>query len=114
MPLARLTRRVFTTADPFEVNCEIANYSPAALENATPAWEIVDGPARSSPAATGGPAISLGKNIPLGDISADLSRRTAPQAYKLVVSLKGAAIANDWNFWLYPATLTPLPRRMCS
>ena len=112
VPLARLTRRVFTTADPFEVKCEIANYGPAPLPRATPDWQIVDAAGK---VVAGGewPArdIATGKNLPLGVINADLSRLTAPQAYKLVVRLQGTAIANDWNFWLYPAALTNEPPR---
>jgi hypothetical protein len=32
VPLARLTKRVFTTADKFEVPVEIANFCPAAID----------------------------------------------------------------------------------
>ncbi len=35
VPLARLTRRVFTPADPFEAPVEIAHYGPAPLTNAS-------------------------------------------------------------------------------
>ena len=47
--------------------------------------------------------IPSGKNIPLGKISADLSRLATPATYKLVVGLQNTSIENDWNFWLYPA-----------
>jgi hypothetical protein len=104
VPLARLTRRVFTTADAFGVDCEIANFGRGAMANAVPGWKIVDAAGRVAASGEWPPRrIDAGKNIPLGKISADLSKLAAPQAYTLVVGLKGAAIANDWNFWVYPA-----------
>ena len=125
VPLARLTKRVFTTADKFEVPVEIANFGATEMTNTTARWEIRD--ANGKAAADGDFAmtnISIGKNFPLGKISADLSKLAAPAAYKLVVhvgddvrSLKSSetkmsepphvgsykTFANDWNFWLYPA-----------
>jgi beta-galactosidase len=41
-PLARLTQQVFTTADMFTVDCEIANFSKSPLEGATPVWQILN------------------------------------------------------------------------
>jgi hypothetical protein len=38
-------------------------------------------------------------------VTADLARLPAPAHYKLVVGLDGTAVANDWNFWLYPAAV---------
>ena len=111
VPLARLKQRVFTTADTLTAVCEIANFSETALNMATPAWQILNASGKvlahgQWPRRT----IPLGKNIPLGKITADLSKLTAPRAYQLVISLKGTHIANHWNFWLYPATITtPLP-----
>jgi hypothetical protein len=109
VPLARLTQRVFTTADPFAVDCEIANFGDT-MENATPVWQIVDATGKQVdsgewPART----IVLGKNISLGKITADLSKLAAPQKYQLVVSLKETAVSNSWSFWLYPAAITNPP-----
>jgi hypothetical protein len=41
----------------------------------------------------------------LGNVSVDLSKLPAPQAYKLVVGLNGTSVENDWDFWLYPAKI---------
>jgi hypothetical protein len=103
VPLARLTRTVFTTADAFDVPVEIAHYGPAPLAGARPWWRIEDDGGRA--VAQGRFAardIAIGKNIPLGRVQADLTRLPAPAHYKLVVGLDGTAVANDWNFWLYP------------
>lgn len=118
VPLARLTKRVLTTADAFEVEVEVAHYGDAPLADATPSWEIVDASGRAVtrgfwPART----IPLGKNTLLGKVSADLSKLKAPGAYRLSVRLRGAgpgrnrSFENEWNFCLYPSRVdAPAPR----
>jgi hypothetical protein len=104
VPLARLTRRVFDTGERLEAEVEVAHYGAAHLINAAPTWKVVD--ARGSIVASGRwPArtIPVGKNISLGRVSVDLSKLAAPRQYRLVVGLRGTAVENDWNFWVYPS-----------
>ena len=104
VPLARLTRRVFTNDETLEAEVEVAHYGAAPLTNATPTWKVVD--VRGRVAASGRwPArtIPIGKNSSLGRVTVDLSKLAAPRQYKLVVSLRGTTAENDWNFWLYPS-----------
>jgi beta-galactosidase len=106
VPLARLTRTVLTTRDAFDVPVEIAHYGEKPLAGARPWWRIEDAAGRA--VADGRFAaidIPIGKNIPLGRVTTDLARLPAPAHYKLVVGLDGTAVANDWNFWLYPAAV---------
>jgi beta-galactosidase len=117
--LARLTRRVFTTAEAFDVEIEAANFGPGPLTNAVVTWLIVDAKNRvvtegAFPAQT----VPLGKNFPLGNARVDLARLPAPGAYQLVVRTAEVAsrstgesrdrivFKNAWNFWLYPAQLS--------
>ncbi|MBS1792773.1 MAG: discoidin domain-containing protein [Acidobacteria bacterium] len=106
VPLARLYKRTFKTDEKFETDVEIAHFGEKPLENARPYWKIVDRfgkPVKSGdlPART----IPIGKNIALGKIAADLAELPAPNAYKLVVGLRGTTFENDWNFWVYPASV---------
>lgn len=118
VPLARLRQRVFTLADPFEVEVELAHFGPEPIEKAIGVWRIDpkfkgEWPARDIP---------IGKNIPLGRVSADLSRLKGPGEYRLVVTVGPASVfnpvtrtiiegkvrgvdyfENEWNFWVYPA-----------
>ena len=105
VPLARLKDRVYTTAETLKAEVELAHFGPAPLASTSSQWQIAttagkivasgDWPAR---------AVPRGKNIPLGSISADLSKLPAPAQYKLMVELHGATIfKNEWNFWLYTA-----------
>jgi beta-galactosidase len=108
--LARIKNQVFTTADRLDADVEVAHFGSLPIAGAVPVWKIVNAGgtvvARGElPAAT----IPLGKNIPLGKISLDLSNLAAPQAFKLVVGLQGTGFENDWKFWLYPARADSAP-----
>ena len=103
VPLARLKERIFTTAETLEADVEIYHFGAKALDGAKPYWKVT---ALDNTVLSGGNwdprDIPIGKNIPLGHVSAALKELPAPAAYKLVVGLDGTEIENDWNFWLYP------------
>jgi len=113
VPLARLTKRVFTTADKFEVPIEIANFGPQPLSNMIVDWSVLD--KNGYPVKSGAwpvASIPLGKNFLLGTCQIDLSTLTAPAAYTLAISghadgvLSGLPyinFENEWKFWVYPA-----------
>jgi hypothetical protein len=107
VPLARLKRRTFTTADNLDADVELYHFGAQPLAGAHPYWKIVDYASGRVVASGDWPArdIPVGKDIPLGKVRADLSRIAAPAAYKLVVGLAGTRVENDWNFWLYPAQI---------
>jgi hypothetical protein len=111
VPLARVPKRVYTSGETLTADVEIAHFGERPLANARPYWKLVDA---SGKVAAGGDfpqqAITIGKNIKLGTMQAALSALPAPQAYKLVVGLRGMDVENDWNIWLYPqqqATAAP-------
>ncbi|HEV2694489.1 MAG TPA: hypothetical protein VG347_16465 [Verrucomicrobiae bacterium] len=115
VPLARLTKRIFTTTDKFEVPVEIANFGDGVLTNAPSGWEIRDaGGVEVASGTFPNATIPLGKNFALGKISADLSKLAAPAALKLIVHVRPNSddsktdrplfeYKNDWNFWFYSA-----------
>lgn len=108
VPLARLTSRTFTTADTLTADTELYHFGEQPMTAAAPYWKIISTTGRT---VAGGdfPArdIPLGKNIPLGTVTAALDGLPAPAGYKLVVGLKNTPVENDWNFWLYPAQINP-------
>ncbi len=104
VPLARMTRQVYTSADTLDVAVEMAHYGARALASAKPWWKVQD--AAGNTVAQGRfdtTAVPIGQNRPLGRVHASLAKLAAPGQYKLVVGLEGTPIANDWNFWLYPS-----------
>jgi hypothetical protein len=106
VPLARVLKRVWTTDETFSAEVEIAHFGRAPLEQAVATWKLVSEAgktvARGEFAAR---TIPLGQGTPLGRVSVDLANVAAPQAYRLVVGLKGTPVENDWNVWVYPAGL---------
>jgi len=106
VPLARLGQRTFTTAETLTAEVELYHFADQPLARAVPYWKIIDAGGRAVAGENWAARdIPLGKNIPLGNVSAALAKLAAPGAYRLVVGLKGTTIENDWNFWLYPATV---------
>jgi len=126
VPLARLRQRVFTTADPFNVDVEIAHYGAKPLENVKGVWRLIVGGTELQ-GEWDPRTIPIGKSIVLGKVSADLSKMPAPTEGKLIVTvgpphffgsvdrkiIPGPGVTrgvtyfeNEWNFWLYPAVPT--------
>jgi beta-galactosidase len=104
VPLARMKKWIYTTADDLNVDVEIAHFGKTPLVDALPVWKIVD---RQGKVVTSGQfsarTVPIGNGIQLGTVSTKLSAFEAPQQYKLVVGLKDTTIENDWDFWVYPA-----------
>jgi hypothetical protein len=104
VPLARLDRRVFTTAERLEADLELAHFGSQPLAGARPFWRLLaeDGrvvargslPARDVPVDNG---------IVLGRVSLGLASVAAPRRYRLVVGLEGTPFENDWDVWVYPS-----------
>ena len=119
VPLARLKQRVFTTADKLEVPVEVANFAASPLAVAVAGWQILNTADEVMVEGQFSPTnLPLGKNLPLGTITASLAKFPAPAKYSLrvVVGQKSSvrpglvgvlpSFINDWNFWLYPAVVT--------
>jgi hypothetical protein len=110
VPLARLLKRTYTTAETLSADIEIAHFGAAPLANAQAYWQLLDASGR---VAAGGDlsrqTIDIGKNIPLGKVQLALAALPAPQAYRLEVGLRGSPVRNDWTIWLYQAATKPEP-----
>lgn len=110
VPLARMSKRVFTGDETFKADVEVAHFGPKPLEDVVAAWGIVNDaggivlsgklPARNIP---------IGNGISLGAVSADLKSLPAPARYKFVVGLEGTPFENDWDFWVYPPQVETAP-----
>jgi beta-galactosidase len=116
VPLARLSQRVFTTADRLNVPVEVAHFGAAALEVSAAGWQVLD---RTNQVVTEGrfavTNIPIGRSLLPGPVTVDLSKLPAPAQYRLRVIIGPASplaageagslspFVNDWNFWLYPS-----------
>jgi hypothetical protein len=104
VPLARLPKRVFTTAETLTATLEVAHFGAAPLPNAVLTWKLVG--ANGKPVASGKlppRTIAVDNGITLGDLTIPLAQIPAPQKYRLVASLERYHVENDWDVWVYPA-----------
>jgi hypothetical protein len=108
VPLARLAKRVFTSDEIFTAQIEVAHFGAAEIKNTKPIWRIRD---------VDGKIIGRGelnlKTIPtggqtqLGEISFPLSALKNAAKLNLEIALDKTPFANDWDFWVYPAKISP-------
>lgn len=107
VPLARLTKRVWTANETFSADIEFANYGPVPFAGATLAWRVTDGDKALAQGAL--PAITLPNSglTQIGKISLPLSNIKAARKLQLEVGLRGGASRNRWNFWVYPDAAPP-------
>jgi hypothetical protein len=103
VPLARLERRVFTTADILTADLEVAHFGAAPLIAAT-TWQLTgdDGKVAAS-GRLDSRVVPVGNGTSLGRIAIPLQKIAAPARCKLSVALEGTPFANDWDVWVYPA-----------
>ena len=107
VPLARVLKRVWTTNETFSAEVEVAHFGPAPLENTVATWKLVSEAGKTlAKGEFACKTIPLGQSTPLGRISVELAKVSAPLACKLVVGLNGTPFENDWNVWIYPSRNT--------
>ncbi|GAT62344.1 exo-beta-1,4-galactosidase [Paludibacter jiangxiensis] len=107
VPLVRMEKFVFNNNETLKAGVEVAHYGASDLKEATIRWKVSDANGNvveegSLPKQT----IPAGSRLALGNISMDLSKITAPAKLNLQVAIDGTSYANDWNFWVYPTTIT--------
>ncbi len=101
VPLARLKKFIFNSAEDFTVDIEVSNFGSDSLTGILPKWKIID---------TSGKIIAEGNlektNIPidngikLGKIRYPLNKFKTPAMYRLEVTFNN--FTNNWDFWVYP------------
>ena len=127
VPLARLAKRVFTTAETLEADLEAAHFGPLPIVGLrdyrspgltchplTNRWNLrtSDGVARAAGQFVTD-RIPVGGLTPLGRVVVDLRGLPAPARYKLTVRIHGQMwwnansgrdleAENDWDLWVYP------------
>ena len=117
VPLARLSKRVFTTDETLEADFEVTHFGAAPLLNAGTTWRLVGDNHHTFANGHLRPCdIPLGNATRLGNVSIDLKNIPAPARYKLVLSLDAEAhspttlaFENDWDIWVFPPAVNTQP-----
>jgi len=105
VPLARLSKFIFNSAEDFTADVEVSHFGPDTLYGIRPTWQIID--------ETGNviandilPEINIPNNngIKLGKIHCSLSDFKTPAMYTLEVNV--GKFKNTWEFLVYPYQIT--------
>ena len=109
-PLLRMKKRIWTTAERFSADAEIAHFGPSSIQNAVTLWSVdyADGRKFASGQLTV-TTIPIGNGIALGKIEIPLADVAAPAKLIVTVSLKGTDFSNNWDVWVYPANSDTKP-----
>jgi hypothetical protein len=110
VPLVRMEKRIWTTAEMFSADVEIAHFGPAPIQNAVITWSINEPSGRELasgkfPSRT----IPVGSGIQLGKIEMPLDDLKAPAQLSVAVSVKDTPYTNNWDIWVYPVGLDTEP-----
>ncbi|HUP11818.1 MAG TPA: hypothetical protein VM187_06390, partial [Niastella sp.] len=104
VPLAKLPKMIYLNNETLLVPVEVAQFSAAALNNATPVWEIKNEAGKvlfkgQLPTTN----IPVGNAFPLGTISQSL--QTIQQPERLILTISIGQDQNAWDLFVYPASL---------
>ena len=106
VPLVRLPKRVFTGDEEIVAGLEAAHFGPEPLGDVKARLSLVreDGQVVISNVVSSLPA-PVGDLLRFGGWGCKLGTSPLPARYKLVMSLEGTPFENDWDLWVYPATV---------
>jgi hypothetical protein len=104
VPLLRMKKRIWTTAETFSASVEIAHFGPAPINNANVLWSVYDSDVRKVDSGQL-PQITIptGNGIKLGNINVPLVNVDASKKLTVIISIEGTSFENHWDIWVYPA-----------
>ena len=106
VPLLRMKKRIWTTAETFSADAEIAHFGATPMQNAVITWSINEtGGTEVASGKFPSRTIPIGSGIPLGKIKLPLADVKMPAQLSVNVSVKDTPYTNNWDIWIYPASL---------
>lgn len=106
VPLVRMDKFVFTSADTLNAAVEVAHFGAQPIANAKLIWQLKDEQGQVvGKGEFGTKTLPITNCIPVGNIVFPLSSITRATKLNLEVTLAGTGFANDWDIWVYPAKL---------
>ena len=103
VPLLRMKKYAWTTADTFVGRVQVAHYGPADLADARVVWTVTD----SSGGEVAGGAFEPGTIEPGSVFDVDmfalpLAAIAAPQKLTITLAIEGTGYRNEYPVWVYP------------
>lgn len=104
VPLIRAKGFVFTVGQKVSMEAQLFQFGPETLVDTRIDWELVgrDGKAARSGTIEAG-TLATGDLHDVGTISFDTAGLNAPEAYQLVLSVRGTDYRNRWGVWVFEA-----------
>jgi hypothetical protein len=104
-PLIRFPKPVYTNNETFEAEVELANfYKP--LNNAELIWNVKEENGSILKSGTFGKKdYAVDNGLQVGKISFALNAISSAKKLIVEVIVKGTTYSNDWNIWVYPASI---------
>ena len=110
VPLIRTAKFVYTNNEVLKGVAEIFHYGNGDMDNAIVQWKVKD--AKGGILLKGNFAkqtIKRGSNTVIGSLQIPLQSFTHAQQLTLELAIAHTGFSNQWNFWVYPATLPAIP-----
>jgi hypothetical protein len=104
--LARFAKFAWTNQETFTARAQVAHYGKKPIEGATARWSVRDAAGKAvGEGEWKGVNAPLGSVSNLGEIALPLGKVAAATKLKLTVELDAPAVRNEWEIWVYPASL---------
>jgi len=102
--LLRMPKRVYTAAEAFEAEIEIAHFGEKELPPSRLEWSIADTFGHVLDRGELNTAqIGFGSGIPLGRLQSDALNRVAQSTeLRVAIELPEIKVRNEWSIWVYP------------
>jgi len=111
VPLLRLPKRIFTTAETLNATIDISHFAAGDLDDCQVRWDLRDNGGASIKAGRFKATVPTGQLSTIGEIAIGLKGIAAPARYRLTVAVDetrgGSAIEvarNGWDVWVYDET----------
>jgi beta-galactosidase len=103
VPLARLSKYVFTASETVTSRLEVANYGPSLLQDRRAFWRLKDEKGKTLHSGSlGTPRLPAGAVSAVGCFEFGLERSPVPGHVRLEAGLEGTSYINDWDLWVFP------------
>ena len=110
VPLARMEKMTFRNNETFEARIEVAHFGAGPLRNAEILCQVTDSAGQIlRREMMMMDEIRIGNVIVVGSFFMGLDQISEAGKLRFEVSIQGTPFRNQWDFWVYPSVVEPVP-----
>ena len=103
VPLARMSKRVFTASETLTAQVDVSQFGPKDLTDVKVRWSLLDVKGKDvKQGILQQDKLLAGDLYTVGNLNVALSDLPTPAKYKLQLLIEGTGAVNDWDIWVYP------------